>query len=102
MSISNKFNEIPTLHKRIFAVIVFFVFFFILIFYGDNSYVKTVEYSNKITELQTEIKANRDSAIIYQDKLNSLNTNKEELERIAREQYGMKRPNEDVYITDIK
>ena len=34
-------------------------------------------------------------------KVNELNTDRETLERIAREKYGMKRENEDVYITDI-
>ena len=35
------------------------------------------------------------------NKVNELNTDKETLERIAREKYGMKRHNEDVYKTDI-
>ena len=34
-------------------------------------------------------------------KTRELNTNREELERIAREQYEMKRAGEDIFITPI-
>ena len=47
------------------------------------------------------IKQNEDSARIYDAKVRELNTDHETLERIVREQYGMKRVNEDVYVTDI-
>ena len=33
--------------------------------------------------------------------MRELNTDRETLEKIAREQYGMKRVNEEVYITEI-
>lgn len=82
-------------------LIIIVAFLVIMIFYGDNSYLKSKEYSEKIDELTKEIKANRDSAIYYQRKSHELSTDRETLEKIAREQYGMKRANEDVYITEI-
>ncbi len=82
-------------------LIIIITFLVIMIFYGDNSYLKNKEYSKKIDELKKEIKANRDSAQYYRQKSHELTTDKETLEKIAREQYGMKRDNEDVYITDI-
>jgi len=56
---------------------------------------------NCINDLKAEIKSNQDSAKIYEAKLDELHTDRETLEKIAREQYGMKRTNEEVFITDI-
>jgi cell division protein FtsB len=38
---------------------------------------------------------------MYREKAHSLATDRETLERIAREQYGMKKEKEDVFITNI-
>ncbi len=75
--------------------------FVVMVFYGDNSYIKSIGYQEKINDLKAEIKMNEDSAAYYERKSNELSTDPESLEKIAREQYGMKRENEDVYITDI-
>ena len=83
-------------------LVVIVAFLIIMIFFGDNSYLKNKEYGNKIDELAKEIQANIDSAKYYQRKSKELVTDKETLEKIAREQYGMKRESEDVYITEIK
>lgn len=72
-----------------------------LFFIGPNNFMRVVELKKEIKELKTEIKANRDSTNIYEAKTRELNTDKVSLERIAREKYGMKRLNEDVYITEI-
>ena len=72
------------------------------IIWGDNSYVKRLGYKERIAQLEKEIKLNNDSAAYYARKAAELNTDHESLEKIAREQYGMKRDNEEVFITDIK
>lgn len=82
-------------------LIIIISFLFIMIFYGENSYLKSNEYEAKINELKQEIKANKDSAIYYQRKAKELSTDRETLEKIAREQYGMKKAYEDVYVTEI-
>lgn len=86
------------LHLPFFAVIGFLI---ILIFFGDNSYMKIIGYNEVIDHLNKEIQENRDSADYYIKQTHSLETDPETLERIAREQYGMKREKEDVYITEI-
>ncbi|MGN1245144.1 MAG: septum formation initiator family protein [Muribaculaceae bacterium] len=73
-----------------------------LLFYSDNSYINRTEHQDQIDELRAEIKTNLDSTAYYERKAASLNTDRERLEKIAREQYGMKRDNEDVYIMDIR
>ena len=59
------------------------------------------KYRSQINELKSQIKNNEDSAAMYDAKVNELNTDNETLERLVREKYGMKRTNEEVYITDI-
>ena len=82
-------------------LIVFIAFMLTLLFFGENNYLKIKGYQKRINELKVEIKANEDSAIVYQGKANELNTDRASLERLAREKYGMKRSNEEVFITDI-
>jgi hypothetical protein len=83
-------------------LLIIIIFLIIILFFHENSYMKSVTYGTKISELKEEIKKNNDSAAYYERKVTDLNTDKETLEKIAREQYNMKRENEDVYITDIK
>lgn len=68
----------------------------------STSYRLSTENQRKIEELRAEIKQNRDSTAYYKRKAAALDTDPETLERIAREQYGMKRDDEEVYITTIK
>ena len=59
-------------------------------------------YDRKIHSLEREIKAYREEIKINSEKLNNLRTDKEGLERFAREEYLMKRENEDIYIIKSK
>lgn len=82
-------------------LLVFITFVLLLIFVGDNSFVRSTEYRTQINELKSQIKNLEDSASMYEAKVNELNTDNESLEHLVREKYGMKRINEEVYITDI-
>ena len=82
-------------------LIIFVGFVVVLLFFGDNNYMRISEYRSQINELKSQIKSNQDSAASYDAKVNELNTDNESLERLVREKYGMKRINEEVYITDI-
>ena len=82
-------------------LIIFLVFVVLLVFVGENSFRRTIEYRSQINELKSQIKNLEDSAAMYDAKVNELNTDNETLERLVREKYGMKRVNEEVYITDI-
>ena len=72
------------------VTIVFFALTFVM---GDSSLYKRYTYDEKIRSLEIEINSK---------KLNDLHTDKEGLERFAREEYFMKKPNEDVYIIKNK
>ena len=76
------------------VTIVFFALTFVM---GDSSLYKRYTYDEKIRSLEKEIKHYQKEIEINSKKLNDLHTDKEGLERFAREEYFMKKPNEDVY-----
>ena len=57
-----------------------------------------MEYQNKINELQRQIKMNEDSADYYRKRRHAIESGQADLEEVAREQFHMQRPSEDVYI----
>ena len=69
-----------------------------VLFFNDNSLLRTVEQERRIDELQASIKDATDTLEYYQNLNRSLDTDKETMERIVREQYHMQHPDEDVYI----
>ena len=82
-------------------LLIFIAFVVLLAFFGDNSFMRSTEYRSQINELKSQIKTLEDSANKYDTKVRELNTDNESLEHLVREKYGMKRTNEEVYITDI-
>lgn len=81
------------------VTIVFFALTFVM---GDSRLYKRYTYDEKIRSLEKEIKHYQKEIEINSKKLNDLHTDKEGLERFAREEYFMKKPNEDVYIIKNK
>ena len=82
-------------------LVIVAAFIVYLFFMGDNNFIKSWRYRHEANELKREIEMNLDSAKYYDDRVRELNTDRETLEKIAREQYGMKREGEEVYITDL-
>ena len=80
-------------------VVVFGVY---VTFISEYNYLKIVKYDSEIKKLKVQIAATRDSFRIYEKKLHDLNSDPETLEKIVREEYFMKRDNEDVYIVNEK
>ena len=81
------------------VTIVFFALTFVM---GDSSLYKRYTYDEKIRSQEKEIKHYQKEIEINSKKLNDLHTDKEGLERFVREEYFMKKPNEDVYIIKNK
>ena len=69
-----------------------------IIFSGDNTVFRTIDYDRQIDSLRAELAAQTDTMLYYQDLNRRLSSDPELMERVVREQYGMKRSNEDVYI----
>ncbi|MBQ9072884.1 MAG: septum formation initiator family protein [Muribaculaceae bacterium] len=77
------------------AIVAYVVF---MLFFNENSIMKSFELNDEIASLKAEIKDNTDSLMHYDTLLQRLNTDPETMERIVREYYHMQRDNEDVYI----
>lgn len=75
--------------------IVFFVLTFVV---GDSNIYNRYLYDQKIKSLEKEIKACKKEIEVNSQKLKSLRTDKDGLEKFAREEYFMKRADEDVFI----
>jgi len=78
-------------------------FFLILMsFFDENNFVKRIENEQEIHRLQDQIDAYNKTIQHNLEQINELKTNNANLEKFARETYGMKRENEDVYIIKEK
>ena len=78
--------------------LVFIVFLIVTFTVGDSSLYKRYTYDKKIRELEKEIEHYQKEIEVNSQKLKSLHTDKEGLERFAREEYFMKKSNEDIFI----
>ncbi|MCM1368825.1 MAG: hypothetical protein NC204_00450 [Candidatus Amulumruptor caecigallinarius] len=64
----------------------------------DASWEHNMEYQSRIKILNEKIKVCNDSARYYAEQREKLLTGTEELEQIAREEYRMQKPTEDIYL----
>ena len=82
-------------HKYLIATLVFAI---IIGFLDENSMVRRVGYAREINRLHEEIEQYRKEYEESTQRLNELTTNREAIERIARERYFTKKPNEVIYV----
>lgn len=82
--------------------LVTIIFLVLTLTAGDSNLYKRYQYDEKIRELEKEIKFYQEEIEVNSQKLEDLHNNKDGLERFAREQYYMKKPNEDIYIITDK
>ncbi len=98
----NIFTSFKERFGKYIPATVFVLFLVSLVCCGESNYIRSCNFTREINELKSEIKANQDSTAMYERRLRELQTDGEALEKIAREKYGMKHENEDVYITPMK
>jgi cell division protein FtsB len=84
-------------HKYLITLAIFGV---IVGFLDENSAIRRLGYKREIMQLNEEIEKYRAEYEESTEKLNELSSNPEMLEKIAREKYLMKKPNEDIYVFD--
>ena len=82
-------------HKYLITALVFGV---IIGFLDENSIVRRMRYTQEINTLNREIGKYRKEYEEYTKRLHELVTDPGAIERIAREKYRMKKPNEDIYV----
>ena len=95
MSRLNTLWNIIGRHKYIITLLAFGV---IMVFLDENSLVQRAKHKEEIKTLNEEIAKYRKQFEEDTRKLKELTNNPEALEKIAREKYLMKKPNEDIFI----
>ena len=78
-------------HKYMITVLIFIV---VIGFLDENSLIQRVKHRSEISALNSEIEKYEEDT----EKLKELTTNPEALEKIAREKYLMKKPDEDIFV----
>ena len=82
-------------HKYLITIAAFLV---IIVFLDENSLIQRAKHQQEINTLNSEITKYRKQFEEDTEKLKELTNNPEAMEKIAREKYLMKKPNEDVFI----
>ena len=95
------FRKLPPAFKNFYLVSII-VFVIWMTFFDSNDWINRFRMSNKLRTLKNE-KEYYESKIkeVEKDRM-ELMGNKELLEKFGREKYLMKKPNEDIFIIDIK
>jgi cell division protein FtsB len=82
-------------HKYLITIVAFLV---VIVFFDENSLIQRAQHKREISTLKSEIARYRKQYEEDTRKLKELMNNPEALEKIAREKYLMKKPNEDIFI----
>ena len=82
-------------NKYILTLLIFFIW---LLVFDRNNLIDRMKYIRKLNEMERQKEYYE--ARIEQDsrKLNELKTSPENLEKFAREQYYMKKPDEEIFV----
>lgn len=86
----------PFLKNKYVLSILFFVIW--LIFFDQNNLLDRVTAIRDYHQMERDKEYYIEKIKVDTKKLNELRTDRENLEKFAREQYYMKRPNEDIFI----
>lgn len=80
-------------------VIVLSIFIVWMVFFDENSFLNHLEFDKEIEKLNNE-KEYLNSQIKTDKELIKKLENKEQLEKFAREEYNMKKENEEIYLIE--
>lgn len=86
----------PLLRNR--YVLTFLAFFVWVGFFDQNNLLERYELSNRITELERQKKHYQHEIADNEKRIQELQSDPENLEKFAREQYLMKKPDEEIFI----
>ena len=82
-------------NKYWIAVILFVILMF---FIGDSTILRRIAYDKQIRQLRSEIDYYTKEKEKNLEKLNAIKSSDESLEKYAREQYQMTKPDEELFI----
>ncbi len=82
-------------NKYVIAILLFALW---IIFGDENSIVSHIQSKKQLNELKQQKEYYQERIASDKQKLQDLNRGNEELEKFAREQYHMSKPDEDVFV----
>ncbi len=94
----DRFSSILRFFGRYKYIITLLIFGVIIVFLDENSILRRMEVANEARNTRNEIEKYRKDFEESTLRLNELDADSNSIERIAREKYLMKKPNEDVYV----
>lgn len=94
----NKLLGIWNFIRRYKYAVTILVFGLIIGVLDENNLIQRMKHRSEIRELNSEIRHYREEYEQSSKMLKELTTNPDELEKVAREKYLMKKSNEDIYV----
>jgi len=82
---------------QLVAIVGLLLFAFVL---TDTNLFARIKYDLKIGKLNSQIEYYRNKTAKDRDQLEQLNSNKDDIEKFARETYQMRKSNEDIFIVE--
>jgi len=82
-------------NKYLIALVVFLLW---ILFFDQNNLIERFQHRKELKSLQEDKIYYKEKIIQNTEKLKELKTNNENLEKFAREQYLMKKDNEDIFV----
>lgn len=82
---------------QLLAIAILIVFAF---FISESNIFTRLNYDMQIRELNSQIEYYREQTEKDRERLKQLNSNKEDIEKFARENFMMKKPDEDIFIVE--
>lgn len=81
-----------------YQIIILLALIAMLFMFSDSSMTKRMRYESEIKSLKSQIDYYRQQTEVDRKKLEELESNDEDLEKFARENYLMKKENEEIFI----
>ena len=78
--------------------ITFVLFFIYVVFFDEHNLIERWKSAKKIQQMEEEVEFYKSEIKATKQKTNELQSDDENLEKFAREQYRMKKDNEDLFI----
>ncbi len=85
--------------KKKFAIILFvfaFILIFAFLFFNEYGYLRKIKMNSQLDSLRAEIKYSKKEIKKLKAEIDSLISDPIKLEKVAREKYNFKKPNETV------
>lgn len=90
--LTSRFSQLQLLSIFILVILAFFV--------SDSSLFSRFGYDSEISDLKNQIEFYREKSATDRAKLEQLKSSKEDVEKFARENYLMKKDNEEVFVVE--